>query len=118
MTKGTKMIEKAKELYKLTTTIKALTEKADALKNELREEIPTDGLDLGKVVCKVTKNISPVINNQKLYRRLTTKEIEQCTKPVISELKKLYPVETEYNELMDAVAETWNEIKCIKFFQK
>jgi hypothetical protein len=110
------LIEKAVALYELNQQIKALTDEADALKKTLRLEM-TDELvltDIG-MICKKVAQTAPVIDNEKLYKKLTMEELVVATKPVLGELKKIYTDKDEYDEVIEEVAASWTVTECIKY---
>jgi len=110
------LVEKATELYGLNQQIKELTEKADTLKKALRLEMIHDIelTDIG-MICKKVIQTTPVIDNEKLYKKLTMEELIVATKPVLGELKKIYNDKDEYDAVIDAVTTAWNTTECIKY---
>lgn len=105
----------AEELYVLKTQIDALTEKAEEIKKTLRMEMQTKEsveLDNG-VICTMQYTINPVFDNSKLYKKLTAEEIVTATKPIVSELRKIFA--DQYVSVADKCVKEWIEVRCIKF---
>lgn len=105
----------AEELYVLKGQIDELTERAEEIKKTLRMEMQIKEsieLDSG-VICMMQHTINPVFDNSKLYKLLSAEEIVTATKPIVSELQKIFA--DEYVDVADKCVKRWMEIRCIKF---
>lgn len=114
----------ANELRMLNEEIKERQERAEEIKNILRAQIPAEGIELIEpgtdnvfAICKKVAQTTPVFNNKKLYKLLTAEEIVQATKPIVSELKKIFTDSAQYEAILSRTAE-WSQIECIKFYYK
>jgi hypothetical protein len=106
------MIEKAMRLYDLTNQIKEATKEADEIKKDLRLEM-TEPIEFNDVVCKKVTQVTPTIDNQKLYNMINPKDYVKVTKVLIGELKKM--LGDEYDDVIDKIATEWIATDCIKF---
>lgn len=115
------LVKKAEELYRINNEMKALAERADHLKAELRRELLDgamvqfqDGEDT--VVCKKAITTTPVLDNKKLYAKMTAEELATATKPVLAEIKKIFA--DEYDDVVEATLKKWTMMEQIRFCVK
>ena len=103
---------KAMALYSLTTEIKKLTEEAEELKKELRLKMDEPIEMINGMTCKKVTNVTPILDNKKTYKRLTFDEICSCTKPILSEDRKVLD-----ESALEYCTSEVKAIDCIKFVE-
>lgn len=108
------LLEKAVALFDLSEKIKQLTEEAEVIKKDLRLNLAEAITLPNGVICSITDKVTPVFNNEKLYGLMTHEEICTATKPLVGELKKIFP--DTYDDILDTDAVDHLEvIKCVTF---
>ena len=105
----------ATRLYELNLQAKEIEKEAEEIKKILRKEIPEEGIEIEEgVVVKKVSTTKPVIDNEKLYSKLTYQEIVKVTTPVVGKLKEV--LGDTYEEILAKIVEKYTITECIKIY--